>query len=85
MRGEQPVFFVQKLLISGGGGEALMYKQGYGFSSGTFKSLPFADQNFGKIFGPIAAKWRKFFKNIYPKTPENEFLAVYLRIIEKIS
>ena len=41
----------------------------------------FADQN----FGPFADKSRKIFENIYPKTPENEFLAVYLCIIEKIS
>ena len=34
-------------------------------------------------FGPFANKWRKIFENIYPKTPENEFLAVYLCIIEK--
>ena len=36
-------------------------------------------------FGPFAAKWRKIFENIYHKTPENEFLAVYLCIIEKTS
>ena len=47
---------------------------------------PFADQNFGKILDPLhGGKWRKIFKNIYPKMPENEFLAVYLCIIEKIS
>ena len=36
-------------------------------------------------FGSFADKWRKIFKSIYPKMPENEFLAVYLCIIEKIS
>ena len=46
---------------------------------------PFADQNFGKNFGSFADKWRKIFENIYPKMPKNEFLAVYLCIIEKIS
>ena len=39
------------------------------------------DQN----VGPSAAKWRKIFEHIYPKQQENEFLAVYLCIIEKIS
>ena len=38
---------------------------------------------FGQNFAPFAAKWRKIFKNIYPKTAENEFLAIYLCIIEK--
>ena len=67
-----------------GGGGAFLYNLGYGCASGTFKPLPFADQ-FRQNFGPSAAKWRKIFENIYPKTPENEFLAVYLCIIEKMA
>ena len=46
-----------------------------------FQTLTLADLN----FGPFADKWRKMFENIYPKMRENEFLAVYLCIIEKIS
>ena len=47
----------------------LLYNRGYGCASEIFKLLPSAD------------KWRKIFENIYPKMPENEFLAVYLCII----
>ena len=50
-----------------------------------FKPLPFADQNFGKILDPSQTDGGKFFENIYPKTLENEFLAAYFCIIEKIS
>ena len=34
---------------NGGGGGVLLYIQGYGCARGTFKPLPFADQNFGEI------------------------------------
>ena len=37
----------------GGGGGTLLYDRGYGYASGTFKPLPFADQNFGKILNPL--------------------------------
>ena len=67
------------------GGGALLYNRGYGCASGIFRSLPFADQNFAKILDPLQTKWLNIFENIYPKMPENEFLAVYLSIIEKIS
>ena len=30
----------------------------------------------------ISAKWQKVFENIYPITPKNEFLAVYLCILK---
>ena len=62
---------------------ALLYNRGHGCASGTLKPLPVAYQNFGKILEPLQTKWRKIFENMYPKTPENEFLAVYLCIIEK--
>ena len=39
---------------------------------GLSSPLPFADQNFDK--------WRKIFENIYPKTPENEFLCIIGKI-----
>ena len=58
-------------MSGGGGGGALLYDRGYEFASGNFE--PFTDE------------WRKIFQNIYPKTPENEFLAVYLCIIVLIS
>ena len=63
----------------------LLYNRGYGFASGIFKPLSFADQNFGKILDPLQTNGEKFFENTYPKMPGNEFIAVYLCIIEKIS
>ena len=37
----------------GGGGGGLLYVIGYRCASSTFKPLPFADQNFGKILDPL--------------------------------
>ena len=31
----------------------LLYNRGYGCASGTFKPLPFTDQNFGKLLDPL--------------------------------
>ena len=50
-----------------------------------FQTLTLCRPKFRQNFGPFADKWLKIFENIYPKMPENEFLAVYLCIIEKIS
>ena len=44
------------------GGGALIYNGGYGCVAGTFKPLPFADQNFGKILDPLQTNERKFSK-----------------------
>ena len=32
-------------------------------------------------FWTFADKWQKMFANIYPKTPENEFLSAYINIL----
>ena len=48
-----------------------------------FQTLILRRPKFRQNFGPFAAKWWKILENIYPKTPENEFLAVYLCIVEK--
>ena len=53
----------------------------YGCATGTFKPLLFGDQNFGPN---LSRQMGKIFENIYPKTSENKFVAVYLCIIEKI-
>ena len=50
-----------------------------------FQILTFADKAFGKILDPLQTNGLKFSKNICPKRPENEFLAVNLCIIQKIS
>ena len=64
-----------------GGEGALLYNQRYGCASGIFKPLPLCRPKFRQNFGPFADKWRKLFENIYPKMPDNEFLAaVYLCI-----
>ena len=46
---------------------------------------PFADQNFGKNLDPLQTNRGKVYVYIYPKMLENDFLAVYLCIIEEIS
>ena len=48
-----------------------------------FQTLTLCGPKFRQNIEPFADKWRKMFDNIYPKTPENEFLAVYLCIIKK--
>ena len=70
---------------SRGWGGALLYNRGYGCVSGTFKPLPFADQIFGKILDPLQTNGRKLSKIYTLKRQKNEFLAVYLCIIEQIS
>ena len=50
-----------------------------------FQTLTLCRPTFQQNFRPFADKWQKIFENIYPKTPENEFLAIYLCIIEQIS
>ena len=52
--------------------------------AGTFKPLPFVDQNFLKILDPLQTNDRKFSKSIHTKTPENEFLALYFCIFQNI-
>ena len=40
-------------LFAANQGGGLLYIRGYGCASSTFKPLPFADQNFGKILDPL--------------------------------
>ena len=69
-------------LPGGGGGGGLLYNRDMDVRQGL--SNPYLCRpEFGQSFAPFAAKWRKIFKNIYPKTAENEFLAKYLCVIEK--
>ena len=50
-----------------------------------FQTLTLCRPKFWPHFGPCTDKWQKIFENIYPKTPENQFLAAYICIFEKIS
>ena len=52
--------------------------------SSDFQTLKLCRPKFGENFGPFAVKWGQIFEHIYPKTPENEFLAEYLCIIKII-
>ena len=47
-----------------------------------FQTVTLCRPKFRQKFGPFADQWRTIFENIYRKTPENEFLAIYLCIIE---
>ena len=48
-----------------------------------FQTLTLCRPKFLPHFGPCTDKWQKIFENIYPKTPENQFLAAYICIFEK--
>ena len=60
------------LALSPGG--RLLYNGRYGCVSRTFKSLPFAFQNFNLAkFWTLSNKWQIIFKNIYPKRQKMNF------------
>ena len=48
-----------------------------------FQTLTYFRPKFSKTFEPFADNWWKILENVYPKTPEDEFLAVNFALLKK--
>ena len=84
-RGSQRSESLYRIELGGGGGGHSYIIEDMEVRQGFSNPITLCRPKFRQNFGSFADKWRKSFENIYPKTLENEFLVVYLCIVENIS